>query len=90
MFGLKITATDGTSELVSDTNTIAINFAAPTFNGSILKPLKITGVQYSHLVATVLTYVQPAVTDYTGANTLYEYGELTEAGSFRVIASNRP
>lgn len=89
MFGLKITQTNGTSELISDTNTIAIQFAAPTFGGSIMKPLRITGAMYSKLVTTTLTYFNDTVAAYTGANVLYEYGELSEAGSFRVIAANR-
>jgi hypothetical protein len=89
MFGLKITATDGTCEIVSDTNTIAINFAAVSSVGSLLQPLRITNVMYSHLVTTTLTYVNAAVTQYNGANTLYEYGELAESGTFRAIASNR-
>jgi len=88
MIGLKITATDGTSEVVSDTNTIAVLFAAVSKVGQQL-PLRITGVHYSHLVTTTLTYVNATVTQYNGSNTLYEYGQLTEGGSFRVIASNR-
>ena len=90
MFGLKITQTNGISELVSDTNTIKLVFAAQTPVGSLIQPLRITEVNYSHLVATVLTYVTvTGIAAYTGANVLYEYGELTEAGTFRVIAANR-
>lgn len=89
MLGLKITQTDGTSEIVGDTNVIALLFAAPAFNTSTLKPLRITSAHYAHLVATTLTYVNATTTLYDGTNVLYEYGELTEAGSFRVIAANR-
>ena len=89
MFGLKITQTNGTSELISDTNTIALQFAAPTFDGTMLKPLRITGAHYSKLVTTTLTNFNDTVAAYTGVNVLYEYGELAEVGTFRVITSNR-
>jgi hypothetical protein len=89
MFGLKITQTNGTSEIISDTNCIAIQFSAPALSsGSILQPAKIVGAMYSKLVTTTLTYFNDTVAAYTGANVRYEYGELSEAGSFRVIASN--
>lgn len=89
MYGLKITQTDGTSELVTDPNAIAVFFNAPTTVGNLKQPLRINRVHYCHLVATTLTYVNDAVTQYNGANVLYEYGQLTESGAFQVVASNR-
>ena len=89
MLGLKITQTNGTSELISDTNTIALQFAAQSPVGNLQQPLRITGAQYSKLVTTTLTYFNDTVAQYTGANVLYEYGELAEGGTFRVIASNK-
>jgi hypothetical protein len=88
MFGLKITQTNGTFEIISDTNCIAIQFSAAVSTGSLLQPSKIIGAMYSKLVTTTLTYFNDTVAAYTGANVKYEYGELAEAGTFRVIASN--
>jgi hypothetical protein len=89
MKGLKITQTSGVSEIISDANVYSITFAAPTKVGSLSQMLLITACGYAKPVATVLTYFNDTVAAYNGANVLYQYGELTDTGSFKVIASNQ-
>ena len=89
MKGQKITQTNGTSEIISDANVYNIVFAAPTKIGTGQQALLITACGYSKPVATVLTFFNDTVAAYNGANVLYEYGELSDAGTFSTIASNK-
>jgi len=89
MKGLKITQTNGASEIISDTNVYNVLFVAQTKVGNLSQSLRIISAGYAKVVATALVYFTDTVAQYNGSNVLYEFGSLTEAGSFQVICSNR-
>lgn len=82
---LKITATDGTYRIIPDSNVVNIACAANSNNTSG----KITQVKYlDGLAAAAPVLTVATVTAYNGANTKYEYGELTITGMLHVFLTN--
>lgn len=83
---LKITASDGTYQIVPDSNVVNIGCAANSNN----KSGKIVSVKYLNGAAAgapVLT-VATAIPAWDGTNTKYEYGCLTETGELHVYLAN--
>jgi len=96
MIFLRITAVDGTRRHFPDNYTLNINTAADTSDTSsamaVGKPIrgKITSVKYfDGTVGTAGAIVVDTVAAYNGANTLYEYGDLTPDGAFTEYLSNK-
>lgn len=83
--GLKITATDGTSEIISASALFHIHLAAPSGTQPYNAP-RITQVIYTDHTGAY-TVVNPA--QYNGANTLYEVGIMTSDGIWMSQLSNR-
>jgi hypothetical protein len=83
---LKITASNGTYQIVPDSNVVNIGCAANSNNNSG----KITSVKYlngANAAAPTLTVVA-TVAAWDGTNTKYEYGCLTETGELHVYLTN--
>jgi len=78
---LKITAADKTSTLISENNNVILSLSAPVVTNGVAATAKITGVGYG---ANALA----SVAAYTGSNTKYEFGAMTDHGILKVIYSN--
>ena len=88
---LKITATNGTSQLIPDNAILNIGVDAPTAPVSPSQPYitgRITSVKYQSVNTGALGVTEVTVTAYTGSNVKYEYGCLLPSGQFNPYLKN--
>jgi hypothetical protein len=78
--GIKVTATDGTSNWIPSASLVSVKHAAPTGNSPFLMG-RLTAYTVSGAAETV-------VASYNGANSLVEFGGYTNDGLFIAATSN--